>query len=173
MNEGTLKAKWRRAAERHGFFTQALSPHQIRGMPDLRVYDLAVPQMFVNMVRTREHRIEAKVAHLGPRTSDVFSARRDATPHQILWCLNDRAIGLSAWWLVLSPDHWMLIPGDQLSLTRRQWDNGKREYGDPISELEEPEETERPTRKQRAAAMMATIQENRKRVAALMEGCGE
>ncbi len=170
MNEGTLKTKWRRAAEKQGFFTQALSPHQIRGMPDLRVIDLAACEVMSDMYRVHEHKLEAKVARLGPRTEDAFSARRDATPHQVLWCLNDRSAGLTTWWLILSPTHWVIIPGDQLSLSREEWEKGKAEYGAPVSQLEELETTFDSPRKARIEERMAEMQENRRFVAKLFDG---
>ncbi len=173
MNEGTLKSRWRRAAEKQGFFTQALSPHQIRGMPDLRVIDLAAGEVMIGMFRVNEHKLEAKVARLGPRTEDAFNARRDATPHQVLWCLNDRSAGLTTWWLILSPTHWVIIPGDQLSLSREAWEKEKAEYGAPISQLEELETTFDAPRKERIKERTAAMQENKRRVAKLFGDIGE
>ncbi len=170
VNEGQLKAKWKRHAEKHGFFCQSLSPHQIRGMPDLRVIDLAACEVMRGTFRVHEHKLEAKVARLGPRTEDAFSARRDATPHQVLWCLNDRTAGLTTWWLILSPTHWAIIPGDQLSLSREEWEKGKAEYGMPLTQLEEEESTFDSPRKQRIKERMAEMQENRQRVARLFDG---
>lgn len=172
MNEGTLKSKWRRAAEKRGFFTQALSPHQIRGMPDLRVIDLAACEVMSGLYRVHEHKLEAKVAKLGPRTEDVFNARRDATPHQVLWCLNDRTAGLTTWWLILSPTHWAIIPGDRLSLSREDWEKVKAEYGAPIEQLEEAEGDNDPPRKVRIKERMANLQENRRTVAGLFDARG-
>jgi hypothetical protein len=139
MNEGDLKAKWRRQALKHGFAVRAMSPHQIPGMPDLLVTDIGADDVIRTMRRTRQHWIEAKVAKLGPRQELVFSAARDATPNQIRWLLLCVEMGAPGWWLVLDPAHWAIVPARTLELKRPHWHRIKRKYGARIPELEEPE----------------------------------
>jgi hypothetical protein len=136
VNEGTLKAKWTRHARKAGFRVKALSPHQIPGLPDLIVVDKACSVVVRGLFRCRQHWVEAKVAKAGPF---VFKAERDATGKQADWQLSFRIMGVPTWWLILAPDKWALIPGDQLEMTKQQFAAKARPYGRRISELCEPE----------------------------------
>lgn len=136
MTESQLKQKWSRHARKHGLRVRAISPTGVAGIPDLQVRDTVCEQVVRDFKRGRLHEVEAKVARRGANT---FLARRDATPAQVRWMLTTHALGGSAWWLVLSPDRWLLVPADRLQVTRRAFAHSSVEYGKKPAQLMEPD----------------------------------
>ena len=136
MKEGPLKTKWRKHAVKDGIWTKSMSPHQIPGCPDLIAVDVAASDVIRTMYRTRFHWIEAKVANSGPR---VFVLGRDATFHQAMWIRTMGMLGVSAWWLILSDDKWLLFPWSCDEISREVFRRKAKKYGTPVVQLYEPE----------------------------------
>lgn len=153
MSERTLRDRWRRFALRQGLEVRVMSPHQIRGLSDLLVLDRAVSDMLREWRRGRVHWVETKQLQSGPR---AFDAKRDATHHQVKWLGDMAALGCGAWWLVLGPEGWVLVPHTKLKLTRDEFGRQARRYGAPIMELREPERQRGPLVERTMARLAAS-----------------
>lgn len=163
MNEGTLKAKWTRHIRKQSFEVKPLSPHQIPGLPDLVVVDKSESEFIRDYHRTSVHWIEAKVFQDRP---DCFKAQRDATAKQVEFITTWRIMGVPTWWLILDQSRWMLIPGDQLLLSRTAFKKSARKYGDKVAKLCAPEKN----RHVMAAATDAMMDTQRMKIARLFDG---
>ena len=97
-NEGDLKQRWIRWARKQGLHVKPLGPHQIPGMPDMKVTDRGTTESIHKYHRARTWWVEAKAVKDKPL---VFSAKRDATANQVRWLRQEAAMGVGALWLIL------------------------------------------------------------------------
>lgn len=136
MSEANLKLRWRRHAAKHGVWSRSMSPHQIPGCPDIIAMDCCASDVIREMARGRGHWIEAKALHAGP---SAFRASRDATAPQVAWIRTVGELGGSAWWLVLGPSTWLLVPWSTNEVARDEFVRRAKRYGAPPTVLFEPE----------------------------------
>lgn len=95
-------------------------------MPDMFLVDRGTSESIRRYQRSKVHWVEAKVAKNLPL---VFSAKRDSTPSQIRWLQQQDALGVSALWLILSPDGWCFMNAKETELSRQKWASRRKAYG--------------------------------------------